>query len=307
MQLSVSNTLILAIIQGLTEFLPVSSSGHLVLAEWIMGVRGSDVYGGVTFEVAVHVGTMGAVVVVYRERVINILRSCFFFVLSGFRITERNRGGVVYLIFILLGTIPAVLAGLFLYDSIVRSFDSPLMTSVCLFATGIFLLFSRGRGRNKDSQYDSIDPGDDRRVNPDHSMVELPIEGQVTILRTASIVVLIGIAQAIAIMPGCSRSGWTITTALLLGLSFRKSAEFSFLLSLPAIFGALLLEIIKNTGSFADGDFQILVVGILTSFVSGWFAIRILLAVLKRGGLHKFSYYLIPVGVVAFLLLKFGA
>ncbi len=306
MQLSIADTIVLAIIQGLTEFLPVSSSGHLVLAETLLGVRGNDIYTGVTFEVAVHVGTLGAILVVYREKVAGIINSFISFLCAGFRLNKQNRGGMRYLVFIILGSIPAVLVGLFVYDIIMESFRSPLITAVCLIATGIFLLFSRGRGEIEASGIQAGTSGNGISSTIDSEGDNFPATLRGSVLRTAGMVLMIGIAQSIAILPGCSRSGWTITTALLLGLSFSKSAEFSFLLSIPAILGALFLEVLKNPESFSGGDHRALIIGAVTAFLSGWLAIKILLAVLKRGGLHRFSYYLIPLGVIAFLFFAFG-
>ena len=112
---------------------------------------------------------------------------------------------------------------------------------------------------------------------------------------------LVGVAQAVAILPGCSRSGWTITAGLLLGLGFGRAAEFSFLISIPAILGALALEIWKNPITASRGEIVPLLIGALAAFIAGWFALRLLLRILRAGSLHRFSYYLAALGAAAFV------
>ena len=114
-------------------------------------------------------------------------------------------------------------------------------------------------------------------------------------VRTAFIV---GVAQAIAILPGCSRSGWTITTALLLGLGFKSAAEFSFLMSVPAILGALAVELAGNRAAIAGGELPALAIGAAAAFFSGWFALRLVIRILGSGAFHRFAWYLIPAGIL---------
>lgn len=267
MKIGILSILVLAVIQGLTEFLPVSSSGHLVLAEALLGVR--DEGAGVLFEVAVHVGTLGAVLLVYRRRVRSICAALARWIATGFRPPAGTRGEVVYAGYILAASVPAAIAGILLHDTIARAFDAPALTAFFLIVTGCFLLLSR-RER----------PG-----------------GAIT-WRTA---LLIGVAQAVAILPGCSRSGWTITTALLVGIGFREGAEFSFLLSVPAIIGALLLELVTGPATPGEGAGFSLVFAAAVAFLSGWMALRLLLGVLARRRLYRFAFYLIPAGSLALI------
>lgn len=258
--------LVLAVIQGLTEFLPVSSSGHLVLAEALLG--GRETGAGVMFEVAVHVGTLCAILLVYRKRVVSIcaaLVSCA----ARLRVPDERRDDIAYAGFIIIASVPAAAAGIFLHDAVAGLFDSPAVTSILLVVTGCFLLLSRRRRT-----------------------------GGTLAWRTALIV---GVAQAIAILPGVSRSGWTITTALLLGIGFGTGAEFSFLLSVPAIIGALLLEVARSPESMTVGSVPHIILAMAVAFLSGWIALRLLLGVLARERMHRFAYYLIPVGSIAFL------
>ncbi len=269
------NVLILAIIQGLTEFLPVSSSGHLVLAESIIGSPGGSGEGSLIFEIAVHTGTLGAVIVIYRDRIGSLIKALFQWISAGFKRDERNAGQLRYTGWILLGSLPAAAAGIFLRDSIVELFDSPVHTSAFLVITGIFLLLSKGRSGNA-------------RL-------------------TWRIVLMIGVAQAVAILPGCSRSGWTITAALLAGVGFEKAAEFSFMLSIPAILGALLLELVSGSVVFTGQGSFFLIIGVLAAFGSGLLALRLLIYLLEKGRLYRFSWYLLPVGTLSLLyFLMFG-
>jgi undecaprenyl-diphosphatase len=259
--------IVLAIVQGITEFLPVSSSGHLVIggAFLEMGGSGEDVL----FETAVHAGTLGAVVVYYRNRIASLARSLLAWLGSGFRAEGEVRADIGYVGLILIGSVPAAVVGLALRGPITASFGSPMLASACLVATGLFLLLSRGRG------------GD-----------------SVIGWRMA---LLIGLAQAVAILPGCSRSGWTITTAMICGLGFSSAAEFSFLLSIPAILGALLLESISAAPGLGGAETAALLVAAAVAFASGYAALRLLVWILGRGTFHRFSWYLIPAGMAAFV------
>jgi undecaprenyl-diphosphatase len=274
MQLSFWVVILLAIVQGLTEYLPVSSSGHLVLVEELLGARGEGGLGGVMFEVSVHVGTLAAVLWFYRRRIGSLIRSARDFVISGFRMADRTEADLRFILYVAVSSIPIALVGLAQRGLISDAFDSPRFVSSMLIATGIFLLFSRRRRGG----------------------------GRLT-MRAA---LVIGVVQAIAVMPGCSRSGWTITAGLLLGLGFEEAAEFSFILSIPAIIGALGLELYMTTWDAVSGQIPMLALGALVAFVSGLFALKLLLGILGRGALHRFAYYLIPIGLAMVLFLSLG-
>ena len=274
MSLGISIILLLAVIQGLTEFLPVSSSGHLVLAEALLNVRQEGLQESVLLEVAVHIGTLGAVLLVYRSRVRSICSSLVSFFLSGFRRTDRNSEDVSFTGWILVASIPAFAAGILLHDQIVTTFNFPRLTSILLVATGFYLVLSRIRTQQRTLTWVSA--------------------------------ALIGCAQAIAMLPGCSRSGWTITTALLCGLGFQKAAEFSFLLSIPAICGALILELYQHPAHLLTGMYAHLIVGAATAFLTGYLALTILLYMFEHRTFHRFAYYLLPVGVASFLWITFA-
>ncbi|MCU0638452.1 MAG: undecaprenyl-diphosphate phosphatase [Candidatus Krumholzibacteria bacterium] len=183
--------IILAVVQGLTEFLPVSSSGHLAIGAALLGSKGASGGGNLIFEVAVHVGTLGAVAAIYRRRIRALFESALSFASSGFRPVGKHREGMSYIGLMALGSVPAAVVGLLFRDRIAALFDSPAVVSILLVGTGFFLLSSRGRSGSS-----PITPGR---------------------------ALLIGMAQAVAILPGCSRSGWTITMALLAGIGFEKA------------------------------------------------------------------------------------
>jgi len=264
---------VLAVIQGLTEFLPVSSSGHLVILETVFGFRGTGPYSGVLFEVAVHVGTLGAVVIFYREKITGLISSLAHFIRSlvtgSVKLAEGERNDINFLLLLVIGTIPAGIVGGIFKDRIESTFSDPQLASFFLILTGLFLLLSvKGKGNGK---------------------------------ITPLVAVVIGLAQALAILPGISRSGWTITTALLLGVGYMEAASFSFLLSIPAILGALVLEVAGNRMEMSGSSFVLLIFGALVSFVTGYLALKILLRILKNSKLYKFSYYLLPIGIATLI------
>jgi undecaprenyl-diphosphatase len=251
---------LLGLVQGLTEFLPVSSSGHLVLAERLVGF----VPPGVFFEVAVHVATLLSVLVAYRQRIAELVRG----LLSGG--TESLR----YLGLLLLASVPAGLAGVLLRDYFERSFHSLpalgwqfLFTAALLWSTRFALPRATGT-----------------RV-------------------TAVQAILIGVAQAAAIVPAISRSGATIAVALWCGLAAAPAAEFSFLMSIIVIAGSGLLEarhIVPGSDPFTLG----LLTAFLAAMLSGIWAIRFLILLLRKQRFHLFAPYCAVLGLLC--LVWFG-
>ncbi len=260
---------VLAVVQGLTEFLPVSSSGHLAIAEALMGAKDPSGGGSLLFEVVMHVGTLGAVVAVYRRRIRVLCESLPHWAASGFRRDGEWAAGITYIGWMILGSIPAGLAGLLFRERITALFDSPAVVSALLVATGLFLLSSRGRAGNS------------------------PL--------TPAAVLLIGMAQAVAILPGCSRSGWTIVMGLLVGVGFETAAEFSFMLSIPAILGATVLELLDARVSLTGSSIFMLFFAAVVAFITGLAALRLLVNILKRGLIHRFAWYLVPAGVLSWI------
>ena len=253
--MTILEAILLGLVQGLSEFLPVSSSGHLVLAQALFGIQPGDL----VFEVIVHFGTLLAVFTVLGGRIRALASGCI----------RREAASLRMLMLLLVGTVPAGAAGFFFEDYVAFAFGSPVTASGCLVATGIVLWSTRFvTGRREEI-------------------------GCVDAL-------LIGLAQAFAILPGISRSGLTISAGLWRGVEGREAASFSFLLSIPVILGATALK----TGDLIahPPDWNIvgyLVAGLVAAFVSGVVAIRWLFAMLRGGRLDRFSYYCWAIGSAA--------
>ncbi len=267
MSMSLWIVVLLAVVQGLTEFFPVSSSGHLVIVEALLGTREGNAQSGLMLEIAVHLGTLGAVIIFYRAKVRTLCAALLASVRLGKRGYNGYRNDLRYVGLVILGSVPAGIVGVLFSDQVEATFDSPGLSAFVLVATGIYLLMTRMR----------------------------PVRGSLG-WQSA---LIIGVAQAIAILPGCSRSGWTIATGLLLGVGFAEAAEFSFLLSIPAILGALALHLVKEPGILGAGSIVPLLIGAATAFLAGFAALKLLIGILTRGAFHRFAYYLLPVGIVA--------
>ena len=271
--MTILEAVVLGIIQGITEFLPVSSSGHLALMQHFLGLKEPQVF----FDVMLHLGTLGAVVIAYKQS-IQELAGASFSALANPRFYRRpisaiNGSTDLKLIwYILLGSVPTGIIALAFKQQLEALFIKPTIVAVMLITTGVILQLPRLR---RNTLYK------DCPVRFWHSP-------------------LIGIAQGLAITPGISRSGATISLALLLGISPRQAARFSFLLSIPAILGAVFLKL-KDVVSISV-DPMTIVVGTLMSFLVGYIALRILLAVLDRGKFSGFSYYCFAVGMAVLIL-----
>ena len=264
----------LGILQGLTEFLPVSSSGHLVLAQKYLGLNEPLVF----FDVMLHVGTLAAVLVVYRGTIVRL-------VLGGFStfgdkqfyrkpiVTVRSSQEFMFIWLILLGSIPTGIIAVLFKTQLESLFNEVRLVSMMLILTGIILQLPRLRKQNTDSTDSTIEK-----------------------LKTWQ-APLIGIAQGCAITPGISRSGSTISLGLFLGIPAKTAAEYSFLLSIPAILGAVVLKI-SDIGD-ATISIDIMAAGMLTSFIVGYIALRFLLVMLNRGKFSLFSYYCIALGLIS--------
>ena len=265
----------LGLLQGLTEFLPVSSSGHLVLGKTFLGIQET----GINFEVFVHFGTLLAVVVAFSPDVVKLIKAFFSiftptFYKTGIRRVFETSEYFRLLVYLVIGTIPAAFIGVFFEEKIEAAFNSPILTCFMLIATGFILLVTRFT-KNKNS--------------PNSTGKSF----------------LIGCAQAFAILPGISRSGSTISIALFRGMDGKQAARFSFLLALPAILGATILKssaLIATPPSSAE--LVSLLIGTLVSFVSGYYAIIWLLNIVRRGKLYWFAPYCFLLGGIGLLLLS---
>ncbi len=258
------NAVVLALVQGLTEFLPISSSAHLILLPAIAGWRDQ----GLAFDVAVHVGTLLAVLGYFRGELVSMacawLRSW-----AGERSAEGRLAWAV-----LFGTIPVGLAGLLLADVVEEHLRSPLVIAWATLLFGVLLWWADAAGR---------------RVRDEHTL------GWRDVL-------LIGLAQALALIPGTSRSGITMTAALFLGLDRVAAARFSFLLSIPVIALAGGLETRKLLAAGDSVDWGLIGVGVAVSGASAYACIRAFIALVQRLGMLPFVAYRLVLGVLLLIL-----
>ncbi len=265
--MSLLNAMLMGLIQGATEFLPVSSSGHLVILKALMGIETE----GVLWEVALHVGTLGAVVLLFGRDIRDLLVGWFGGLgrlgREGWRRVWNNCAEFRYGWYIIVGTLPAALAGVTVKELIERAFASPILTAAMIFITGEILWLTRPHGLLRHT-------------------------GNVR-LRDS---LIIGLAQAAALIPGISRSGSTISAGLVCGIERGQAARFSFLLSVPAILGAALLEARKVT-SLPHDQVVPLLVGVGAAFAGGYIALRLLLRVVRAARLHWFAWYCWALGV----------
>lgn len=249
------NTIVLGVLQGATEFLPISSSAHLVIGQALLKLENP----GLLVEIILHLGTLVSVLVYFRGSVWKLARGTF---LPG-RVGAAVRKEVGYLI---VATLPAVVVALTLDDYVEAAFDDVRLAGWMLLVTTTVLVSSRWTG------------GGGGRVN-------------------WRIALLIGLAQACAILPGISRSGITIVAGLWLGLKGEDAARFSFLMAIPAILGAGLLHLTDLVQESAAA-LPWLFVGFLTAGLVGYVVIAWLMGILRRGRLHYFAAYTLPVGLM---------
>ena len=270
--------ILLGILQGLTEFLPVSSSGHLVLVQQFLGLKEPLVF----FDVMLHVGTLAAVLVVYRDAIGRLVIGGLW-ALGNTQLwrqppkaTLNTSVELKFIWLILIGSIPTGIIAVVFKTQLESFFNEVQLVSVMLILTGVILQLPRLRK--------------EKTENPDTSTPELKTWHAP----------LIGIAQGCAITPGISRSGTTISLALFLGIPAKTAAEYSFLLSIPAILGAVVLKI-RDVGDTAVA-LHIVGAGMLASFIVGYIALRFLLVMLNRGKFSLFSYYCIALGFISLLI-----
>ncbi len=250
---------ILGIVQGLTEFLPVSSSGHLAIFHRILGVEAD-----LGFDTAVHIGTGLAVLIYYFPKLRGYLRDILAGLSGGRRSKEGSGEGLRTALLLMATSVPAALAGVFLEDGIEAAFASPWAVSAFLCVTGVILIVaSRSRG----------------------GIIAGPAD---TSYRAAF---LIGIAQAVALLPGISRSGMTISAGMILGLAASWAVDYSMLASLPVIFGAFLVQVLKDGGLSGTHGIEGIAVGIAVSLVTGLLAISFLRRLAARRSLLPFAVW----------------
>lgn len=261
---------ILSIVQGLTEFLPVSSSGHLSILENIFSVKNQ-----LTVCVFLHFGTLLALICfLYKE--------IFFILASPFRLARgsaqgRDKENLRLLELLFIGSIPAGVSGFLFKNSIEQIFKTPVYTGFAFLVTGLILFFTRFK------------QGDKLGINLRATLNSL----------TFPKAFLIGIGQAIAIIPGISRSGTTIAFGMYANIDGETATRFSFLLAIPAILGASLYEL-RNIQKI-ELRVSVIIIGILGAAISGYFALRVILKIVRKGKFAYFSYYLFLLGIITIL------
>ena len=270
--MSILNAIILGLLQGLTEFLPVSSSGHLVLFKKLLGVDDPAVF----FIVSVHFGTLLAVLTVFWRLIVNTIVSFFKGIVAGREVSVRLNSDRYFklAVLIIVGSLPAGLLGVLLNNWIESTFASPTLSAFMLLVTGFILWPTRYvKSSSKQVGYKSS--------------------------------LMIGIAQAFAMLPGISRSGMTISTGLYSGIKADRAVEFSFLLAPPAILGATLLKAHEFlVAPPQDLPLFPIILGTTVAYISGYLAIKWLLGIVRRGRLDWFSYYCWTVGLMYLIVCR---
>lgn len=262
--------IILGIIQGLTEFLPVSSSGHLVLIQHFLNNNLNT--SNLSLEVFLHLGSLLAVIIYFKIDILTLILSLF-----NWDKTEEVQKNHKTILFLIISTLITGFIGIIFKKQFELVFDQPILVSILIFVTGFILLLS------------------DKISNTNLKLSELGI------LKS----IFIGFGQSIAILPGISRSGTTIVFSLISGLKREEAARFSFLLSIPAIIGANILEI-KNIIILDQSHIIHYILGLFSALISGLLVIKCLLSLIKKSKLKYFAYYCFIISSIALTMLLFG-
>lgn len=255
----------LAIVQGLTEFLPVSSSAHLILVPIIFNWPDQ----GLAFDVAVHIGSLSAVIFYFRDSLQRMIRD---WAQSLIETKQVGDSGLAWAV--IIGTVPAGLAGLLLNDYIELNLRSPLVIAAATIIFGFLLWYASAKGKQNRTE---------------HNL-------------TISDILFIGILQAVALIPGTSRSGITITAGLLLGLRSDAAARFSFLLSIPLIMAGGGLKALELVNESTAVDWQAIIYGTVLSAISAYMCIHYFLKLLDKVGMMPFIIYRLILGTILILI-----
>ena len=258
--------LILGLVQGLTEFLPVSSSGHLVIFRELLGAEAPQ---DLVFEITVHVATALATIVIFRKQIIDLLQGLFKF---------KYNSQTEFILKLVVSMIPVAIVGFFFKDKVEELFSSLLVVGCALIVTALLLYFSDKAGSPVKSGM--------TENNEDITW------GQALVM---------GLGQAMAVVPGLSRSGTTISAGLLSGASRNKVAEFSFLMVLVPILGEAFLDLVGGDAAASSIETLPLAIGFIAAFVSGLFACKAMIALVKKAGLKWFALYCAIVGLIVII------
>ncbi len=257
--MDIIDSIILGIIQGLTEFLPVSSSGHLELGKAILGDT-SVPEESLLFTVVLHFATALSTLVIFRKDVFDLIKGALKF---------QWNDDLQFISKIALSMIPAVIVGLFFEEELEQLFGGNILLVGCMLLITAALLFLADRAKDTN-----------KKVSFPNALI-------------------IGISQAIALLPGISRSGATISTSVLLGNDKTKAARFSFLMVVPLIFGKIAKDILSGEITYESSNFTNLGIGFIAAFISGLFACTWMIALVKKSKLSYFAVYCVIVGLIA--------
>ncbi|MCA1955617.1 undecaprenyl-diphosphate phosphatase [Zymomonas sp.] len=264
---SLLTIILLGILEGVTEFIPVSSTGHLILAERLLGAHGAN---SASFDIIIQLGAILAVIVFYWERFLNIAKGLFQHSPSSWHFV-RN---------ILCGFIPTVIVGAIAYHAVKALLEKPMVVAIALFVGGIAMLII-----------------DRESSHPENTSVQsIPVHKAV----------LVGLAQCLAMIPGVSRSGATIMGALCLGIDRKTATEYSFFLAIPVMLAATVKELWEQRHNLHIADFGEISLGFVISFVTALIVIKLFLEIVTRRGFAPFAWYRIIIGLVAFAFLLFN-
>lgn len=250
-------------IQGLTEFFPISSSAHLVFFHSLLDIKNGQVF----FDIILHIATLFAIIIFFRQDIVRIIKN--FYKIKQIKTNQETK--IFWLV--VISSIPTAIIGFIFHDKINEIFFQPSIVAILLIITGIFLFSTRYI----------------KRFNKDIFGIKI------------SEVLLVGLAQGIALLPGISRSGITISVALFLGWERELAFKYSFILAIPATLGALLLEIVSGVGEITYGYMNYFIGGII-SLIVGFFALKFLSSIVQKGNIFKFSYYCWVLGLVMLII-----
>ena len=258
--------LLMGVIEGLTEFLPISSTGHLILLGELIGFQGPP---GKVFEISIQLGAILAVVIIYWRKLVDLAMNCWRPGLQRF-----------YVLNLVLAFLPAMVLGATLHKTITEVLFSPWVVSVALILGGVAIILIE-------------------RLRPEPSIHSVPEIGPLAAL-------LVGFGQALAMIPGTSRSGATIITALLIGVERRTAAEFSFILAIPTMLAATAYSLFKARAELSADGVGLIALGFAAAFVVAFVVVRWLIGVVGRIGFAPFGWYRIGLGVLmlGWLLLR---
>lgn len=265
--------LLLGLIQGLTEFLPVSSSGHLAIGKELLGVEAAD---DLVFEVVVHAATVLATIIVFRKQIWQLLCGLFKF---------KYNDETDYILKICVSMIPVFIVGMFFKDYVEGLFSSLMVVGIALLVTAALLFFSDVASKGRKEAEASGKCANRNGISYWQAFV-------------------VGLGQALAVTPGLSRSGTTIGTGLICGVKREAMAQFSFLMVLVPILGEAFLDVVSGDMAASAVGVLPLVIGFLAAFVSGLFACKVMIALVKKAQLKWFALYCALVGILVLIFVR---